>query len=399
MSRKKQGIKLITLFSLNFLFVSQPVFCISSSLLYHNNDSSIVISIQVYPEKPLIEKDDDDQYLNFDLVIKNMGSHTLELNCIEVTVFDKQDKLVLRKFVNRNGRAPSIDLVGKTVLLPGETIQIFNPFFYFAASVPVQTLQYRFLFCNADNKAQQNANTHRLPLDYDISVSKIITPLHYLPKTKLNLPLKGKLIVWDGHDFFSHHRRFPVGVPVNNTPGILANSNRYAYDFISVDDIGNMYNGSPFKKENWYVFNKPIYAPASGKIIAVENTIPDNSFNGANIIPPELPAGADSLGMGNYVIIDHENGEYSILLHMEKGSVKVKMGEDILAGELIGNVGFSGDAICPHLHYTMMCGPHELLNEGVPSIFYNYYLLLGSKIQYIKKGRIDSGDILESAKY
>jgi murein DD-endopeptidase MepM/ murein hydrolase activator NlpD len=159
-----------------------------------------------------------------------------------------------------------------------------------------------------------------------------------------------------------------------------------------------MYKNNPFKKQNWYVFGKPVYAPASGMIVESQNTIPDNEFIGKIIKSPDLPGNTDPYGMGNHVIIDHGNGEYSVLLHMEKGSVKVKTGQMITKGQQIGNVGFSGDAIFPHMHYTVMSGVKEFVSEGIPSYFNNYKLYRGSIVTYVKNGHIDSGDIIESDK-
>jgi len=98
------------------------------------------------------------------------------------------------------------------------------------------------------------------------------------------------------------------------------------------------------------------------------------------------------------VIIDHGNGEFSVMLHLEKGSLRVQSGQVIKVGDPVGTVGFSGEAIYPHLHYTVMNGPKEQVAEGVPSYFNYYKLYRGTVILPIKRSRIDSGDIIESDK-
>lgn len=365
---------------------------------YKKVETSEAVSISILPANPLIEKDQYGQYLNFDIIIKNTSNHILDLSSIEVSVMDASAKLVLRKSINNNGQSPGIKIIGNTIIKPGETINIYNPFYTFAADVNITYMEYAFFFNYSDTGHQKEINQHRLPIDFDLSLVKVITPHVYLAKTNFNLPLKDKLIVWDGHDFYSHHRRFPIGLPEQQAKGITANSNRYAYDLVSIDEKGNMYQNDPYKKENWYIFGKPVYAPAGGKIIESLNNIPDNEFNGKTIIHPKLPGNTDPTGMGNHVIIDHGNGEFSILLHMEKGSIKVKTGEIVNSGQQIGNIGFSGDAIFPHLHYTVMGGLGELVSEGVPSYFNNYKLFRGNHFTLIKKGHIDSGDIIESEK-
>jgi hypothetical protein len=365
---------------------------------YDKIDTSKIISIAVLPSVPLIEKDKFGQYLNFDIILKNQTPHVLDISAIEVSVIDNSEKLVFRKTINRNGHPPGIETIGTTVINPGQTISIFNPFYTFSADVSIHKLMYKFFFNYSDTHQQKEVNKQRLPIDFDLSVVKMILPNLYKDKANFCLPLKGKIIVWDGHDFYSHHRRFTIGLTAQNNKGIKANSNRYAYDFVSIDENGNMYKYSPFKKQNWYVFGKPVYAPASGTVIESQNTIPDNEFIGKIIKSPDLPGNKDPYGMGNHVIIDHGNGEYSVLLHMEKGSIRVKTGQMIIKGQQIGNVGFSGDAIFPHMHYTVMRGVKEFIAEGIPSYFNNYKLYRGSNVTDVKNGRIDSGDIIESDK-
>jgi len=362
-------------------------------------DTSKVPSIKITPAKPLIEKDIYGYYLNFDIIIKNQTAHVLVLNSIEIAVMDGTGKLVQRKFVDHSGQSPGIDVLGNTTIKPGETISIFNPFHTFTPDVTVASLKYGFFFNYADNQQEIDKNKQRLPMDFDASVIKMITPEVYIAKNEYYLPLKGKIIVWEGHDFYSDHRRSPNEVGDGKSDGVSSkNSNRYAYDLMSIDASGSMYNGSPFKKENWYVFGKPVYVPSDGKIIEVQNNVPDNEFKGKIIQSPKLAPNADPKGMGNYVIIDHGNGEYSVMQHMEQGTIRVKAGETVKAGEQIGNVGFSGDAIYPRLHYTVINKPRELAAEGIPSYFNDYKLYRGTVILPIKRSRIDSGDIVESEK-
>jgi murein DD-endopeptidase MepM/ murein hydrolase activator NlpD len=361
-------------------------------------DTSKVASVIITPAKPLIEKDIYGYYLNFDIIIKNKTTHVLELSSIEIAVMDGTGKLVQRKFMDHKKQSPDIEALGNTVLKPGETVSIFNPFHSFTPDVTIASLKYGFFFNYADSQQQKDINEHRLPMDYDVSVIKLIAPQVYIARNEYRLPLKGKLIVWDGHDFYSGHRRDADNTTDGKTTGIPNNSNRYAYDLISIDASGGMYHGSPFKKENWYVFGKPVFVPSDGKVIAVKNDIPDNEFKGKVIQSPKLAPDADPMGMGNYVIIDHGNGEYSVLQHMEQGSINVSPGQTVKAGEQVGSVGFSGDAIYPRLHYTVINSPKELAAEGVPSYFNNYKLYRGTVVLPIKRSRIDSGDIVETDK-
>jgi len=82
------------------------------------------------------------------------------------------------------------------------------------------------------------------------------------------------------------------------------------------------------------------------------------------------------------------------------GVLRVKAGDSVRQGEIIGQVGFSGDAIFPHVHYSLLAGPDIYRSESLPAYFTQFRRLLGNKSVRVEQGTIDSGDILEStAKY
>ena len=56
---------------------------------------------------------------------------------------------------------------------------------------------------------------------------------------------------------------------------------------------------------------------------------------------------------GNGVVLAHPGGWETQYCHMAKGSVRVKTGETVTAGTVLGLVGMSGDAEFPHLHLAV----------------------------------------------
>jgi hypothetical protein len=390
-------LKKITLICL-VLFVNNPKNSNAQPKLQVAGADTSKLDIKISPARPLIEKDIYGYYLNFDIIIKNQSTHTIELSAVEAAIMDDKGKLSLRKFMNSEGKAPGIDLLVYTIIKPGETVSVFNPFHTYPPDLTIATLKYGLFFNYADTQQEIDNNKKRLPIDFDQSVIKMITPQVYIAKNDYLLPLKGKIIVWDGHDFYSKNRRLSTDITDPKLKEITSNSSRYAYDLMNVDINGSMYGGNPYKKENWYSFGKPVYVPLDGRVIAVQNSIPDNEYDGKTVKSPKLAASADPNGMGNYVIIQHANGEYSMLLHMEVGSIRVKPGQMVRGGDEIGAVGFSGEALYPHLHYSVTNGAKELASEGLPNYFNDYKLYRGNVVVNVKRSRIDSGDIVESAK-
>ena len=87
-----------------------------------------------------------------------------------------------------------------------------------------------------------------------------------------------------------------------------------------------------------------VVAAADGTVLRVRDGEPDVSVK----VRKELN-GRDA---GNGVVIDHGGGWETQYSHLRMGSVRVKPGEKIRAGDQIGLIGMSGNAEFPHLHFA-----------------------------------------------
>lgn len=74
-----------------------------------------------------------------------------------------------------------------------------------------------------------------------------------------------------------------------------------------------------------------------------------------NDVQDNKPVGTENTEQiaGNHVIIDHGNGEFSYYAHLQKGSVSVKAGDVVKAGDTLGKCGNSGNSSEPHLHFEV----------------------------------------------
>lgn len=72
---------------------------------------------------------------------------------------------------------------------------------------------------------------------------------------------------------------------------------------------------------------------------------------------------------GNYIIINHGNSEYSVMVHLKKNSICIKSGEHIKQGQVIAQVGQSGLSTEPHLHFEVMSDSDPLRQRGLPVSF------------------------------
>ena len=116
-----------------------------------------LVTIQSMPERPIIEVRDGNQFLNFDMVVGNASRLT--------SVYDSASQLALRRSVNTDAFAPSIAVIGKQILAPGETLDVFNPFSEFESPVSLVALQYSFCLLRESTEQQREKNRHSLPDD------------------------------------------------------------------------------------------------------------------------------------------------------------------------------------------------------------------------------------------
>ena len=101
-----------------------------------------------------------------------------------------------------------------------------------------------------------------------------------------------------------------------------------------------------------------------------------------------------TLFLGNHVLVDHRNGEFSLFAHLRRGSVAVKPGQKVARGEQLGAMGMSGDAFLVHLHYQLQSGP--AFEEGLPAIFEGVRVRTGDGWSAPYTGTVDSGDVVEA---
>jgi murein DD-endopeptidase MepM/ murein hydrolase activator NlpD len=336
----------------------------------------------------LIATTETGQHVNFDFLLENRSDRTLKLTTVELSVFDRRGALARRDFVNLYSRA-SVAMEGEKLIPPHGSILLFNPMPDFAASVPLDRLRYEFSFTDEDYTGHTKARAEVLPVAYKT-------------RTNLILPVRGRLLIWDGHDLQSHHRRFDYTAAHFRKRGSDTNYQRYGYDFVIVDERGSMYRGPEKRVDDWYRgpidnnsdylgFGADILAAGAGTVAALHDGEPDNRrFNEAELETRETAYG------GNYIVIDHGNGEYSWFGHLQQGSIRVKPGQRVEQGQTIARMGASGDSLFPHLHYELRNGAGARGVEGLPSEFTHFRRLLGTTALAVERGAVATGDIVQS---
>ncbi|MCK0070195.1 M23 family metallopeptidase [Kordiimonas laminariae] len=120
-------------------------------------------------------------------------------------------------------------------------------------------------------------------------------------------------------------------------------------DYTCGDRSQHNHKGTDFTLANLGEMAKGIavLAAADGVVDVTRDGIKDEFANKSN------HAEKTKVGLGNVVGIKHAGGMISYYGHMKEGSILVKKGDAVKAGQKIGEVGLSGLTGYPHMHFAL----------------------------------------------
>jgi urea transporter len=166
------------------------------------------------------------------------------------------------------------------------------------------------------------------------------------------------------HDrFFSEY--LPVALPVmgewtvsQGHHGEHTHKGEWAHgiDLIITGKDDHPFRNQGYALRDYYCFEKPVLAVADGTVADTMDGIPDNMPGENNILQ----------NWGNSIVIRHYENLFSQVSHLKQGSIKVKKGDLVKRGEILGLCGNSGRSPFPHLHFQMQLTPHI----GSKTIYY-----------------------------
>jgi hypothetical protein len=170
--------------------------------------------------------------------------------------------------------------------------------------------------------------------------------LKYRDKTKPAFPLKGEWMIYEG------------GPMVSENEHATTTNERFAYDMVLLNG-GQLFSHDGMTNEEWFAYGQPVLADANGTVIAEVDDCADS-----------LPYHPNAeVKHGNVVVIGHGDGEFSVYSHLKHGSLTVKRGDQVKAGEKIAEVGNSGDSQFARLEYNLQTSDDLNNAEGLPAAF------------------------------
>lgn len=214
------------------------------------------------------------------------------------------------------------------------------------ADVLPQTLRHRIAY--TDNRSGSDV---RWVEGAGVAVVTGRTPV-------LSPPLMGGpwLAVYDARWERGHRRAgYAIGGKLR-TPG------RYAVDWVKLDSSGRKSPAGSDLVARTYSHGQDVLAVADGVIVQVNDQAAERTRLTERL--------ANTLG--NHVVLKLDSGEFAHYGHLRPGSATRTAGARVRAGEKIAEVGFSGSASDPQLHFALTDGPDELASEGLAYVFDQY---------------------------
>lgn len=168
-------------------------------------------------------------------------------------------------------------------------------------------------------------------------------------RVRFDLPLSGPVTVaWGGAD------------PAGNAH-VVAPDQRWGYDLV-VTARGASFRGDGRLVTDYLAYGREVRSPARGIVHEARDGEPD------------MPIGRKGRGddLGNHVALQVAPREFLYIAHLQPGSVAVRTGDAVTAGQLLGRVGNSGFSSEPHVHLHLQDSGRRHLAEGIPFEFLDY---------------------------
>lgn len=305
---------------------------------------------------------DGKAYLTYELFVTNVGTEPFKVSRVDVLNGDNLDRTIasfagqslldmIKTFQSSNTDNQSL------ILRPGirEVLFFMTPLAG-KKDVPNKVI-HRFVLRSPNSSSADDDNTsdfymHTTPVDISTAAPLVV-----------GAPLQGNhWLAANGPSNTSINRRSHI-----TNHGMMYFPERFGIDFMQFGNNGKLYKNDTHKNENYFGYGAKVYSVSGGKVVGVQNDVADNTPGTRN-----YQITLDKLG-GNYVLIDMGNKRYAYYAHLMPGSIRVKRGDIIQKGQLLGQVGNSGNSDAPHLRFQITDKPSNLSAQGMPYGFDIFY--------------------------
>ena len=333
---------------------------------------TLPIDVDVRPDAPsAVRGDDGRMYLSYNILVTNWSEHALTFSSIEVlgegdTIpIVRYDTVGLaRPFRQRIALSSAPASADERLQLPaGRTsIVAIGAVFDSGRAIP-RAVVHRIRF---QNHPSITIITDRGTLDSALDIVSEPLLLDQRPPVILGPPVRGGpwLCANGLAATNAHAAAYMTGDARLRVP------QRYGCDFQLVDSAGNILpNPFPDTISNrmFYGHAQEVIAVADATVAAVIDDIPENvpQANGELRMAVAL---TNRTYPGNWVTLDLGEGRFAFYAHLRPGTIRVRPGQRIRKGDVIGELGNSGNSVGPHLHFQVGNLP-SLNSVAMPYVF------------------------------
>lgn len=156
---------------------------------------------------------------------------------------------------------------------------------------------------------------------------------------------------------------------INPVNGELHAPERFAIDFVQLDDESRIFHGPIDDLASYAYYGAEILAVGDGPIVSMKWDLPEET-------PGSHPVGLklNEYG-GNHVVQDIGNGRYAFYAHLQGANPEnLSIGQVMSRGDVLGYLGNSGNTDMPHLHFHVMDSPLPLASNGLSFVFDEFLL-------------------------
>lgn len=323
------------------------------------------------PSPPIPVRMGETTILVYELHITNFDTVPLTLKSIEIFANDSDESLIalaeekLSAALVRVGAAMTMSSTSPgtnhdtRMIDPGGRNVLFLWIELPANHTLPTTLKHRIVFSSTPAGGTS-------PLDATLGNFQV--PVSRDPVPTLSPPFRGgSWLVGDGPANDSNHRRSIFAID-----GHIYSPERFAIDWGKIGANNDTRNGGSSRNENWWEWGEPVLAVADGDITEAVDQFPDNT---PRVLPPVT---LDNIA-GNHIVLRISQNRFVTYAHLQRGSIRVRAGDHVHRGDVLGLLGNSGNSTGAHLHLQLTDNKSVLQSQGVPFVFSDFkYLGPGS---------------------
>lgn len=160
-------------------------------------------------------------------------------------------------------------------------------------------------------------------------------------------------------------------VPTDGTHEVK--SEMFAVDWVQIKN-GTYFTGDGSTNGDYPYIGSDELAVADGTVVKTRDGLPNET-------PGELPKYVKTADdyVGNTVVIKIGPNRYAVYGHMLAGSITVKVGDQVKAGDVVGKLGNSGNSTAAHLHFVVLDSPDFVTATSIPFVI-RAWTLQGSAV-------------------